>query len=106
MVTSGNGRYVEQDCFPVYNGGIPETTSLLEERFDHIFYTGSSQVSFCRMQFLLLSCSALNYVSVREVNARVLIVTFPHNSLMKLCKPTLVDGSAKSVQRRYLCCFH
>jgi len=33
-----------QGCFPVYNGGIPETTKLLEEKFDHIFYTGSCNV--------------------------------------------------------------
>ena len=29
----------------MYNGGIAETTSLLEERFDHIFYTGNSMAS-------------------------------------------------------------
>ncbi|MFI5390655.1 MAG: aldehyde dehydrogenase family protein, partial [Bacteriovoracales bacterium] len=28
----------------VVEGGIPETTMLLEEKFDHIFYTGNSQV--------------------------------------------------------------
>ena len=26
------------------NGGVPETTALLAERFDYIFYTGSTQV--------------------------------------------------------------
>jgi aldehyde dehydrogenase (NAD+) len=29
----------------VVEGGIPETTMLLEERFDHIFYTGNSHVA-------------------------------------------------------------
>lgn len=33
-----------QECFPVVNGGIPETTALLKERFDYIFYTGSTTV--------------------------------------------------------------
>jgi len=28
----------------VINGGIPETTELLKERFDKIFYTGSAMV--------------------------------------------------------------
>lgn len=27
------------------NGGVPETTELLKERFDYIFYTGSSGVA-------------------------------------------------------------
>jgi len=29
----------------VINGGVPETTELLKERFDYIFYTGSPQVA-------------------------------------------------------------
>lgn len=33
-----------KDLYPVINGGVKETTELLKERFDHIFYTGSSQV--------------------------------------------------------------
>uniref|UniRef100_A0A670ZGW3 Aldehyde dehydrogenase family 3 member A2 n=1 Tax=Pseudonaja textilis TaxID=8673 RepID=A0A670ZGW3_PSETE len=33
-----------QDLYPVVNGGVPETTELLKQRFDHIFYTGSSVV--------------------------------------------------------------
>ena len=28
----------------VYKGGVPETTELLKERFDHIMYTGSTPV--------------------------------------------------------------
>ena len=28
----------------VVEGGIPETTALLEQRFDHIFYTGNGTV--------------------------------------------------------------
>ena len=30
--------------FRVVNGGIPETTELLKEKFDYIFYTGSTMV--------------------------------------------------------------
>jgi hypothetical protein len=33
-----------KDCVKVVNGGIPETTALLKERFDYIFYTGSTVV--------------------------------------------------------------
>lgn len=28
----------------VVNGGIPETTALLKEKWDYIFYTGNSMV--------------------------------------------------------------
>jgi len=37
-------KYLDQDCYRVINGGIPETTALLKERFDHILYTGNPAV--------------------------------------------------------------
>lgn len=37
-------NYVDKECYYVYLGGIPETTDLLKERFDYIFFTGSPQV--------------------------------------------------------------
>ena len=37
-------KYVDSSCVQVVEGGVDETTSLLEQRFDHIFYTGSARV--------------------------------------------------------------
>uniref|UniRef100_U3FZT0 Aldehyde dehydrogenase n=1 Tax=Micrurus fulvius TaxID=8637 RepID=U3FZT0_MICFL len=37
-------QYIDKDLYPVVNGGVPETTELLKQRFDHIFYTGNSVV--------------------------------------------------------------
>ncbi|XP_077152359.1 aldehyde dehydrogenase family 3 member A2 isoform X2 [Ranitomeya variabilis] len=37
-------RYLDQELYPLVNGGVPETTELLAERFDHIFYTGNTNV--------------------------------------------------------------
>ncbi|XP_042207614.1 aldehyde dehydrogenase, dimeric NADP-preferring-like isoform X3 [Homarus americanus] len=37
-------KYLDNECFHVVCGGIPETTELLKSRFDYIFYTGSPQV--------------------------------------------------------------
>lgn len=36
--------YLDTDAVAVMEGGVPETTALLAERFDHIFYTGNSTV--------------------------------------------------------------
>lgn len=33
-----------QDCYPVVCAGPSETAQLLEQRFDYIFYTGSTRV--------------------------------------------------------------
>ncbi|MEZ4474083.1 MAG: aldehyde dehydrogenase family protein [bacterium] len=38
-------EYVDPTCVKVVEGGIPETTALLEQRFDHIFYTGNGSVA-------------------------------------------------------------
>lgn len=37
-------HYIDHRCLEVIEGGISETTVLLNERFDHIFYTGSQEV--------------------------------------------------------------
>jgi aldehyde dehydrogenase (NAD+) len=37
-------QYLDTDAVAVVEGGIPETTTLLAERFDHIFYTGNGTV--------------------------------------------------------------
>ncbi|MFE3505774.1 aldehyde dehydrogenase family protein [Kitasatospora sp. NPDC059146] len=37
-------RYLDREAVAVLEGGVPETTALLEQRFDHIFYTGNGQV--------------------------------------------------------------
>ncbi|MET9666069.1 aldehyde dehydrogenase family protein [Streptomyces sp. NPDC006475] len=37
-------RFLDTDAVAVVEGGIPETTALLAERFDHIFYTGNGTV--------------------------------------------------------------
>ncbi len=36
--------YLDERAVQVVTGGIPETTALLNERFDHIFYTGNGTV--------------------------------------------------------------
>uniref|UniRef100_H2SR52 Aldehyde dehydrogenase n=1 Tax=Takifugu rubripes TaxID=31033 RepID=H2SR52_TAKRU len=36
--------YLDKDLYPVVTGGVSETQELLKQRFDHIFYTGSSTV--------------------------------------------------------------
>lgn len=37
-------RYFPSDIIGVVNGAVEETTALLKERFDHIFFTGSTMV--------------------------------------------------------------
>ncbi len=37
-------RYLDQRAVAVVTGAVEETTALLEERFDHIFYTGNGAV--------------------------------------------------------------
>ncbi|MBT8091406.1 MAG: aldehyde dehydrogenase family protein, partial [Gammaproteobacteria bacterium] len=38
-------EYMDADCVRVVEGGVPETTALLELPFDHILYTGNGTVA-------------------------------------------------------------
>jgi len=38
-------RYLDKQAFAVVNGAVPETTALLKERWDLIFYTGNNVVA-------------------------------------------------------------
>jgi len=37
-------KYLDSSCIKVVSGAVPETTALLKERWDHIFYTGNGFV--------------------------------------------------------------
>ncbi len=37
-------RHLDPEAIRVVEGGVPETTALLEQKFDHIFYTGNGRV--------------------------------------------------------------
>jgi aldehyde dehydrogenase (NAD+) len=37
-------RYLDLDAFSVVLGGVPETTALLEQKWDHIFFTGGPSI--------------------------------------------------------------
>ncbi|CAO3659327.1 unnamed protein product [Rhizopus stolonifer] len=38
-------KYLDSRAYSVVSGGVPETTAVLEQRFEHIFYTGNGQVA-------------------------------------------------------------
>jgi acyl-CoA reductase-like NAD-dependent aldehyde dehydrogenase len=37
-------QYLDRECFQVVEGGVAETTQLLQQKWDYIFYTGSPRV--------------------------------------------------------------
>ncbi len=37
-------EYMDTDAIAVVDGGVPETTFLLSQKFDHIFYTGNGRI--------------------------------------------------------------
>jgi aldehyde dehydrogenase (NAD+) len=44
LIASRLPDFVSDECIKIVEGGVPETTALLAERFDHIFYTGGGTV--------------------------------------------------------------
>uniref|UniRef100_A0A8D9AYT6 Aldehyde dehydrogenase n=2 Tax=Cacopsylla melanoneura TaxID=428564 RepID=A0A8D9AYT6_9HEMI len=44
LIAQLTAKYLDNDTFHVVLGGVEETTELLKQRFDYIFYTGSTTV--------------------------------------------------------------
>ncbi|CAO3592868.1 unnamed protein product [Absidia cylindrospora] len=44
VITKFLPDYIDKRAFSFVNGGVEETTAVLEQRFDHIFYTGNGVV--------------------------------------------------------------
>jgi len=44
LITSLVKKYMDPECIKVIQGDIPETTALLNQKWDHIFYTGNGTV--------------------------------------------------------------
>jgi len=38
-------KYLDREAFAVVEGAVPETTALLEQHWDHVFYTGGAAVA-------------------------------------------------------------
>lgn len=43
-------KYLDRECIACVEGGVAETTALLAERWDHVFYTGNGRVGRVVMQ--------------------------------------------------------
>ncbi|NXT89011.1 AL3B1 dehydrogenase, partial [Anhinga rufa] len=43
LVAEALPNYLDKDCFAVVTAGVEETTRLLENKFDYIFFTGTSR---------------------------------------------------------------
>lgn len=52
-------KYLDPAFFKIVNGGIPETTDLLNQKFDYIFYTGNTAVGK-----IIMSAAAKNLTPV------------------------------------------
>jgi len=50
LIASLAKKYLDSDCIKVVEGAIPESTALLNQHWDHIFYTGNGTVGRVVMQ--------------------------------------------------------
>ncbi|KDQ07571.1 hypothetical protein BOTBODRAFT_38656, partial [Botryobasidium botryosum FD-172 SS1] len=82
-------RYLDPDLFRIVNGGIPETTKLLELQWDHILYTGSGTVGK-----IVATAAAKNLTPVTlELGGKSPVVIDPNMDL-KLAARRLLWGKA------------
>lgn len=50
VLTRNLPDYLDRDAFAIFEGGPDVSTALLERRFDHIFFTGSTRVGYIVME--------------------------------------------------------
>nr|CAB3221022.1 aldehyde dehydrogenase, dimeric NADP-preferring-like [Phallusia mammillata] len=117
-------KYLDQDCFPVWQGGIEETTEILDQKFDHIFYTGSS---FVGKKVMAAAAKNLTPVTLelggkspayidKESNIDIVANRITWGKFINsgqtctscdyiLCHEAVVDEFCKAVKKRILHCF-
>lgn len=101
--------YLDPDAFLVVNGGVPESTELLKERFDHIFYTGSINVrtrntplsisnvyQFRQFQLLLCSCYGLSIECDYKHVVLVQVGKIVYAAAQKNLTPVVLELGGKS----------
>jgi aldehyde dehydrogenase (NAD+) len=70
-------EYMDTDCVRVVEGGVPETSALLELPFDHILYTGNSNVAR-----IIMAAAAKNLTPVTlELGGKSPCVVLPDANL-------------------------
>lgn len=67
-------EYLDSSAIRVVEGAVPETTALLEQRWDKIFYTGTSFVSY------FLSC-----ISCLHILQLLCIINLMNDHIMTSC---------------------
>uniref|UniRef100_A0A674EHV7 Aldehyde dehydrogenase n=1 Tax=Salmo trutta TaxID=8032 RepID=A0A674EHV7_SALTR len=75
-------KYLSQDCYAVLCGGAEDTKSLLKNKFDHIFYTGSQVVA---RSILLAAAPHLTPVTL-ELGGKSPCFIYGHIDIQKAAK--------------------
>jgi len=117
-------RYLDTDAIVFIEGGIPESTLLLEQRWDHIFYTGNGDVGRIVMaaaakhltpvtlelggqsptivdQNVNLNLAIERIASGRFLNAGQTCVAPNHVFVHEDVEQAFVDGLTASLRKRY-----
>ncbi|KAF9345442.1 aldehyde dehydrogenase 3, member A2, partial [Mortierella sp. AD094] len=75
-------KYIDPSVVSVVNGGVEETTVLLQQRFDHIFYTGSTEVAK-----IIMAAAAKHLTPVTlELGGKCPVIITEHADLMDAAK--------------------
>ncbi|KXS22462.1 aldehyde dehydrogenase family 3 member B1 [Gonapodya prolifera JEL478] len=117
-------KYLDNEAVFVVNGGVRETTALLEKRFDHITFTGSTLVGKVRLHSFLSGIFTIYDVVLSELGGKSPVVidpALPHADLVRtatrlvatkfwnsgqtciapdyvLCPPQLVESLGKAMR--------
>lgn len=78
---------MDTSCYRLVNGGVEQTTALLKERFDHIFYTGNGTVAK-----IIMAAAAKNLTPVTlELGGKSPAIIAP-DADMQICANRIAFG--------------
>ncbi|KAI0263486.1 aldehyde dehydrogenase [Gloeopeniophorella convolvens] len=83
-------KYLDPSAFRVVNGAVPETTRLLELKWDHIFYTGNNQVA------RIIAAAAAKHLTpiTLELGGKSPVIVDPSTTDLKVAAKRILWGKA------------
>lgn len=95
-------EYLDEECYQVINGGVEETSALLEEQFDKIFFTGGGRVGK-----IIMTAAAKHLTPVTlELGGKSPCIVDSHANLKvtarRICQGKLMNAGQTCVAPDYL----
>ncbi|CAG0920376.1 unnamed protein product, partial [Notodromas monacha] len=93
VLTNAIEKYLDKRCFRVATGGVKETTALLKQKFDHIFFTGSTAVG----KIVYQAAAKQMTPCILELGGKRQVFECPKKIVINIPESYIIDGEIYGV---------